>query len=174
MSDVKPTVTDASGKNRIALITSSDGNDLSLENMINLFVSNVEAEVNIFRIPEMNIIGGCLGCFKCAFEGKCFYPDGFDDFHRNNIMNADAIVYAARVKNHWLGSDWKYFDDRQFYNGHRTSMMGKPIAYLLAGNLRDNQNLRQVLEYRADLGRLYLTGIVTDECEDNEKNCFYD
>ena len=109
--------------------------------------------------------GGCLGCFHCASDGTCIYKDGFTECLRNRIQTADAVVYAFTVRDHSMGSLFKMFDDRQFCNGHRTVTMGKPVGYIISGRLHAEENLRMVLEARAEVGGNYFSGIACDENE---------
>ena len=115
--------------------------------------------VNIRSFP---FAGGCLGCFNCAFSGKCIYKDRFDDFLRGEIQTGDAIVYAYTIKDHSMGSRFKTFDDRQFCNGHRTVTMDKPVGYIVDGDLGAEENL---MESRSQVGGNYLAG-VADRADD--------
>ena len=69
-----------------------------------------------------------------------------------------------------MGSRFKMYDDRQFCNGHRTVTMGKPVGYLVDGPLREEPNLKQLMEARAQVGGNYLTRIATDE---NDRTTWY-
>ena len=42
---------------------------------------------------------------------------------------------------------------------------GRPVAYLVQGDYRNEPNLRMVLEARAEVGGNYLAGVATDEAE---------
>jgi hypothetical protein len=98
-------------------------------------------------------------------SGKCVYPDGFDDYLRNTIQSAQAIVLAFSIKDHSMGASFKLYDDRQFCNGHRTVTMGMPMGYLISGNYLQEQNLQMIIEGRAQVGHNFLAGIATDETD---------
>ncbi|MBI9043728.1 MAG: NAD(P)H-dependent oxidoreductase [Anaerolineaceae bacterium] len=153
---------------RVVLITDCTEEDHNLKEMIKTFQKTLPVKLDIFNLSEFEFQGGCLGCFQCAFEGKCIYNDGFDIKHRELVLNADSMILAASINHHWFNAVWKCFDDRQFYNGHRTSMMGKSIGYIISGNLRQEANLREILEARSEVGHLYLMDIVTDEYDNDE------
>ena len=55
------------------------------------------------------------------------------------------------------------FDDRQFCNGHRTVTMGKPVGYLVDGDLKNEANLRLLMEARAQVGGNTLSGIASNQ-----------
>ena len=62
-----------------------------------------------------------------------------------------------------MGYRFKLYDDRQFCNGHRTVTMGKPVGYLVDGKLSAEENLRVLMEARAQVGGNYLAGVASDE-----------
>ena len=135
--------------------------DAPLRDMIERFRAVLPMESELVNIREFPFAGGCLGCFRCASTGKCVYKDHFDDYLRNNIQSADALVYAYTIKDHSMGYRFKLFDDRQFCNGHRTVTMGKPVGYLVSGDLDAEPNLRLLMESRAEVGGNFLAGIAT-------------
>ena len=138
-----------------------------LQNMCERLKNLLPCETEILNIQEFPFAGGCLGCFRCASEGKCIYKDGFDAYLREKIQSADGLVYAYTVKDHSMGYRFKVFDDRQFCNGHRTVTMGKPVAYLVDGKLDAEENLRVLMEARSQVGGNALAGIATDQTDPN-------
>ena len=125
----------------------------------------MNANTEVADISTFPFQGGCLGCFRCAASGKCFYTDGFADWLRSTIQTADAVVYAYTIKDHSMGMQFKLFDDRQFCNGHRTVMMGKPVGYLVSGNLSQEENLKVLMHARAQVGGNYPAGIACNETQ---------
>ena len=131
----------------------------TVRQMVERFTAILPHDARVVDISTFDFAGGCLGCFNCAADGKCVYRDGFDEFLRQNIQQSSAIVYAFAVKDHSMGYRFKLFDDRQFCNGHRTVTMGRPVGYLVDGSLRDEPNLRMLLEARAQVGGNQLAGV---------------
>ena len=131
--------------------------------MIADFRAALPFESRVVNLREFPFAGGCLGCFGCAITGKCVYKDGFDEFLRNTIQNADAFVYAFTISDHYTHSSFKCYDDRQFCNGHRTVTHSTPIAYLISGDYQYESNLRMIVEGRSEVGGNYLCGVATDE-----------
>jgi hypothetical protein len=111
------------------------------------------------NIKEFPFSGGCLGCFNCAGDGKCIYKDNFDTLLRENIQKTDAIVIAFTIKDHSMGSRFKMYDDRQFCNGHRTVTEGTPVGYIINGDINKENNLKTILQARAEVGGNYLAGL---------------
>ncbi|MBR6313442.1 MAG: NAD(P)H-dependent oxidoreductase [Clostridia bacterium] len=151
---------------KIVIVTDSgtdEAQNAPLAAMIDRFASLLPYESEIVDLQQFPFKGGCIGCFSCASTGKCFYKDGFDDYLRTHIQSADAIVYAYTIKDHSMGYRMKLYDDRQFCNGHRTVTMGKPVGYIVHGDLAKEDNLRLVMEARAEVGGNHLAAIATDE-----------
>ena len=151
------------GTKKAVIVTDLEPGDDGLKAMIERFVAIFPYGCDVVNIREFPFQGGCISCFSCAATGKCAYKDGFDDFLRNTIHKHDAILYAFRIKDHSMGSRFKMYDDRQFCNGHRTVTMGTPFGYLVAGNYSAEENLRLLLEARAQVGGNFLAGVATDE-----------
>ena len=147
----------------VVIITDNTDASSNLARMIDRFTSVLPYKTRIINIAEYPFTGGCLGCFNCAVSAKCVYKDGFDEFLRNNIQKADSIIYAFTVKYHSMGSRFKMYDDRNFCNGHRTVTVGMPVGYLVSGELSAEENLRTIIEARAEVGHNFLAGVATDE-----------
>ena len=147
----------------VVIIADLKPEDSHLADMVSRFRSQLPYATKVVNIREYPFQGGCLGCFRCAATGKCIWKDNFDEFLRNEIQTSDAMVYAFRISDHSMGSRFKMYDDRQFCNGHRTVTIGMPVGYLISGNLSAEENLRTVMEGRAQVGSNILAGIATDE-----------
>ena len=147
----------------VVIVTDCGEADQSLQAMIARFRAVLPIRTRVVNIAEYPFIGGCLGCFNCAVSGKCVYKDGFDEFLRNDIQSAQAIIYAFTVRDHSMGARFKLYDDRQFCNGHRTVTMGMPMGYLISGPYSAEMNLQTIVEARAQVGGNYLAGVATDE-----------
>ena len=147
----------------VVIVTDCSPEDLHLQAMIDRFRAVFPLKTRVVNLREFPFRGGCLGCFNCAVDGKCIYTDGFDDFLRNDIQTAQAIVYAFSIKDHSMGALFKMYDDRNFCNGHRAVTTGMPCGYLVSGRYSAEQNLRMVIEGRAEVGGNFLSGVATDE-----------
>ena len=149
----------------VVVLTDCEKEDSQLQSMIDRFCAVLPRKTRVINIREYPFKGGCLGCFNCAVSGKCIYKDGFDDYLRNEIQTAEAIVYAFTIKDHSMGSRFKMYDDRNFCNGHRTVTIGMPIGYLISGNYSLESNLKTIVEARAQVGSNFLAGVATDEAD---------
>lgn len=153
----------------ILILTDCTDEASSLQSMINRFQAVLPYQTRVVNIEKYPLMGGCLGCFRCAVSEKCVYKDGFDKFLREEIQTADAIVYAFTVSDHSMGVRFKMYDDRNFCNGHRTVTVGMPVGYLVSGEYSKEHNLRTVIEARCETGGNFLCGVATnEESPDNE------
>ena len=149
----------------VVIIADLRPGDTQLAGMISRFRSRLPYATRVFNLREFPFSGGCLGCFRCAVSGKCVHKDGFDEYLRTRIQTADAMIYAFSIEDHSMGALFKTYDDRQFCNGHRTVTIGMPVGYLISGNLGAEENLRTIIEGRAQVGSNILAGIATDETD---------
>ena len=161
--DVPKTKAEPKNDKDVVILVDSTNTNSTLNAMVERFRAKVPYRTRVVDLGTFPFKGGCLGCFHCAPDGKCIYKDGFDDFLRNTIHRHDAILYAFRIQDHSMGSRFKMYDDRQFCNGHRTVTMGTPFGYLVAGDYSREENLRLLLEARAQVGGNFLAGVATDE-----------
>lgn len=147
----------------VVIVTDATDENSSIYKMIEKFRATLPYKARVVNISEYPFLGGCLGCFACAASGKCVYKDGFDEFLRKEIRNANAIVYAFTIKDHSMGSRFKMYDDRSFCNGLRAVTAGTPIGYLVSGEYSKEHNIRTIIEGRASCGQNFLAGVATDE-----------
>lgn len=145
-----------------AIVTDLASDNASLAAMISDFQATYPYPTRVINIAEYPFAGGCLGCMRCAGDGKCVHKDGFDAFLRGTIQTADAIVYAFSIRDHAMGATFKRYDDRQFCNGHRTVTMGMPVGYIVHGDMAREANLSLVIRGRCEVGRHFLAGVATD------------
>ena len=147
----------------VVVVTNAATDDVNLRNMIEDFANACAYPVRVVNVRDFPFRGGCLGCFNCAISGKCVYNDGFEDFLRNDIQRADALIYAFTVSDHYTHSSFKLYDDRQFCNGHRTVTAGKVTGYIISGEYSKEANLRMIVEARANVSGMYFAGVAGDE-----------
>ncbi|WP_300377902.1 NAD(P)H-dependent oxidoreductase [Brachyspira sp.] len=150
----------------VLILSNTSEDDENLRNIIEDFKSIFPYKTREINIREYNFHGGCLGCFGCALTGKCVYKDKFDDFLRNEIQTADAIIYAFTIENHYTHSSFKIYEDRQFCNGHRTVTEGMPIGYIVSGDYEAEANLQTLIEARSEVGGNFLTHVANDNNKD--------
>lgn len=153
---------------KVQIVANLESDDVELKSKIDTFRNNFPYETSVFNVADFKFDGGCISCFKCASKGNCIYKDGFSDYLRNDYVKSDAVIYAFTIKDHSMGAKFKFFDDRQFCNGHRTLSMDKPIGYIVNGDLSSEKNLQEIIYGRASVGHNVLVHIANDK-KDDEK-----
>ncbi len=151
----------ATANHEIAIVTDCKDNP-TLEGLIEQFRNICPAKTKVINIADFPFKGGCISCFNCAADGVCIYKDGFSDLLRNEINSSSAVIYAFKIKDHSMGAKFKMYDDRQFCNGHRMMTIGAPIGYIIDGDIEAENNLKTILEARAEVGRNFLCEFATD------------
>ncbi len=149
------------------ILTNYKSDDINLQNMISEFQSQYKYKTRVINIRDFKFSGGCLGCLNCASDGKCIYKDNFETFLRDEIQTAGCIIYAATIKDHFIGTDFKLFNDRQFCEGHRTTTMGMPVGYILSGDYSKERNLINIIEGRCEVSNHFMLDVICDESLDN-------
>lgn len=152
----------------IVILTDYIDPDSNEAKMVRKFVDCFKYNINVYNLHDINIKGGCLGCLKCGYDNKCIYKDGFCEFFEKNLKNMDVLVYAGRIVDRSLSSQWKLYFDRCFYRGHVPLTEGTQLCFLISGNLSQNDNLRQWLSAIAELGFANLVDIISDESKDSK------
>ncbi len=146
----------------VADLRSIEGN---LANMIEDFVQKFPFKTKVVNVADFKFSAGCLGCLRCTQDSICVQKDRFDEYLRNEVYQTDALVMAFEIEDHSFGTNFKMYDDRNFCFGHRSPIMGKPIGFLVSGNLSEEENLRTLLYSRGEIGHNPLAGVASDEIE---------
>jgi multimeric flavodoxin WrbA len=158
---------EAKGK-KILVLTDAYDSHTNLEKMIARFKQSFADEIDMINLNDVDIRGACLGCMRCGYDYTCPYKDGFADFYNQRVRTADIIVFAGTVRGRYLSSTWKTFYDRAYFWNHTPSLAGKQLGYIIAGPLRQNPNLIQILE-ASSTARQHANhvDIITDESENS-------
>lgn len=148
---------------KIVLLTDAEPIDLNITNMIKALNSCFNNIIDVINLHSVNINGGCLGCGHCLSSGKCIYKDDFETLFYEKINTADVLLFAGTMKDRYLSAVWKTFFDRNFFNGHRPVLNGKYLGFIISGPLKQNSNLRQILEGTCQIWNTPILDIITDE-----------
>lgn len=148
--------------NKIIVIKDSGKDDVNLNNMISSYLSNFKNPVEVYDLKDIGMKGSCIGCLNCAKENKCVYKDGYRQFYDYVIEEADTIVYAGKIVDRYLSSNFKRFFDRSFCYTHIPVLRGKQIGYIISGRVSRVQNLKNILEVYTQSGS-NLIGFAGDE-----------
>ncbi|MBN2059031.1 MAG: NAD(P)H-dependent oxidoreductase [Deltaproteobacteria bacterium] len=158
---------------KVLLLTDALEEDTNLANMVDVFTKYSSMPVVIKNIHHIDIKNGCIGCCTCGYDNTCVQKDDYQKFFNDNLREADIIIIAATIKDHYLSSTWKKFLDRSFFNGHAPVLMDKRLGFIISGPLSQIQNLRETLEALAEIWHMKTFGIVTDEASTSEETTDY-
>jgi multimeric flavodoxin WrbA len=153
---------------KVVLLTDIQEQPSNLGRMIEAFKTIAPFDVDVLNLNDVEIKGGCLGCLHCGYDNVCAYKDEVKSFIQDQLKPADAVILAGEMQDRYLSSRWKLFFDRSFVFGHTPVLHQKQIGVLISGPLRQNSNLRQILEGYVQLQESNLVGIVTDEDSSEE------
>jgi multimeric flavodoxin WrbA len=155
---------------KFVILTDSDSDNSSLSKMTNTIMNAVVGDVEMINLHNIDIRNGCQGCYLCAYDNTCRFEnkDEFVRFFNNKIQPAQILLFCGTVRDRYLSSRWKLFFDRTFFKQHIPYLKEKQVGFLISGPLKQNPNLRQMLEAYCDLMGANLVDIVTDEHQNSE------
>jgi multimeric flavodoxin WrbA len=161
---------DAPGK-EVTIVHDAKEDQVNLLNMIQRMRLCFAQEVAVYNLHDVKIKAGCLGCLKCGQNYRCAYTgkDDFIDFYNEKVKSANILIFAGTLTDRFLSSRWKMFFDRGFFNCHTPSLVGKQFAFLLSGPLRQNWNLREMLEGYVQWQGSNVVDFVSDEVADSKE-----
>lgn len=153
---------------KVLIVTDEKPGDYNLRKMTARFADCFKEEIETLNINDIDILGGCQGCMKCAYDNRCAYEgkDGYIDLFNSKIKTADILIFAGSVKDRYLSSRWKTFFDRSFFNTHIPFLQDKQLGFIISGPLAQLPNLRKMLEAYPPMQLGNCTGFVTDESGD--------
>ncbi|WP_371803990.1 NAD(P)H-dependent oxidoreductase [Candidatus Lokiarchaeum ossiferum] len=155
---------------KLVLIVDNHDSTSNIGKMIEQFQSSFDSPIITYSHEDIDLKFPCIGCMKCGYDNRCSYDgkDGFNEFWRNNLMDADIIVFAGEMKDRYLSSQWKQFLDRAYFRNHTPSFTGKQFGMLISGPLSQNSNLKEIIQGFAEFQQTNLVGIITDEFGDSK------
>lgn len=155
---------------KIVIVTDSLENK-NLASMIEQFRSNFSETIELIKLQDIDIKGGCLGCLRCGYDYHCAYEgkDGYKDFYNSKLKTADIIIFAGEIKDRYLSATWKKFFDRSFFNTHTPTLSGKQFGFIIAGALRQLPNLKEIMDIYTQWQNSNAAGFVTDEDESSKE-----
>ena len=83
-------------KMKILVITGSPRKNGNSNTLVDNFIKGVEeAGHSVVRFDSaFKNVHPCVACNKCGMNGQCVFKDDFE-FVRNNIVDADVVVFAS-------------------------------------------------------------------------------
>jgi hypothetical protein len=149
---------------KITIVTDATPSDRSLNNMIAAFAASSKSAVETINLNELNMVSGCLECYRCAEAGACAIADDVEKTYRSKIMAGDGFIMAPRIEGRFLSGKFKEFVDRSFFNGHRRFPKSMQMGFIVSGPLRALPDVRGWCEVLSQMSQgSSLAPVVTDE-----------
>lgn len=140
------------------------------DNTINI-ASSISQSINNSKTVNLKSLKmtHCLGCLKCGYDNICAF-EGKDDYiemHRNNIINADVIIFVLKTVDRYFSYLWQRFLERSFYRTHQPTISGKQILFIIDGKIFHNRNAMEILRGWSETMGANLHPIISTEINDN-------
>jgi multimeric flavodoxin WrbA len=150
---------------KVVIVHDSQSPDSNLNKMVDRTRTALDGYVNVINLNAIDMKASCQGCLQCGSNYECAYEgkDGFIEFYRSTVMDADVVIFAGTIKDRYLSSRWKMLFDRAFFNTHTPVLGGKQMAYLISGPFSQIPNLQEVLQGYAEFQASNLVGFISDE-----------
>ncbi len=128
---VKPAVSKEHKKMKILVLTGSPRKNGNSNTLADYFIKGAEEaghQVVSFDAAFKNV-HPCIGCNSCGMDGPCVFKDDFE-FVRQNIVDADMVVFASPMYYFGLSAQLKAVIDR-FYAINGKIHVSKKSALLM-------------------------------------------
>ncbi len=125
----------------------------------------------MYDLSAADIRQGCLGCCRCGMENRCVQDntDGFRRLLDEGILGADTVIFALDISNRLFSWRFKQFLDRSFCHNHVPFYKGRKMGWLVAGPLKANPQILEMMRGLEQMMECEPVGIITDEL--GEETC---
>ena len=161
----------ATNGKKVVILHDSRDSSSNLSHMVARCQAAVTGDVSVINLYDIEIKASCQGCLQCGANNECAFEgkDGFIDFFRSQVMEADILVYAGTITDRYFSSRWKMFFDRSFFNTHTPVLIGKQIAFVISGPFSQLENLREIFSGFVEYQMGNLVGFASDEFGTSEE-----
>lgn len=153
---------------KIVLLADGYNKNTNLGKMISRFSDSFTNDIQIVDINQLDMKGGCLSCIRCGYDNKCIYTDGFTDFWKTTMKNADIIIFAGEIRDRYLSAQFKMVFDRSFFMNHTPFLIGKQMGFIISGPLGQIANLNYLFSAYVESQNSNFLDFITDEEEDSK------
>ncbi|MEI6185720.1 MAG: NAD(P)H-dependent oxidoreductase [Dehalococcoidia bacterium] len=154
---------------KIRVLADIDDEKSNIAGMVRRYAGAFSGDIEVLKLQDIDIKGGCLGCMQCAFDNICVYQgkDSYVDTFNRTMRDSDVTIFAGTVRDRFFSARVKMFWDRAFFNGHVPTHIGQQVGFIVSGPLAQLPNMQQVLQANAEMSEANYAGVVTDECGDS-------
>ena len=163
-------------KMKILVITGSprkNGNSNTLAEHFNKGAEEAGHKVVRFDSAFKNV-HPCIACNKCGMNGECVFKDDFE-FVRNNIVDADAVVFATPMYYFGISAQIKAVIDRFYAINGQIHRPKKSVLILTYADTSSKEaqpiinHYETLLDYLgwSDAGKIIASGVWTEGSVNN-------
>ena len=158
-------------KMKILVITGSPRKDGNSNTLADSFIKGAqEAGHSVVRFDSaFKNVHPCIACNKCGMNGECVFKDDFE-FIRDNIVDADAVVFATPMYYFGISAQIKAVIDRFYAINGQIHVPKKAVLIMTYADTSAKEaqpiisNYETLLNYLgwSDAGRVIASGVWTE------------
>lgn len=165
------------GKNmKIFVITGSPRKNGNSNTLADNFIKGAEeAGHKVVRFDSaFKNVHPCIACNKCGMNGECVFKDDFE-FVRNNIIDADAVVFATPMYYFGISAQIKAVIDRFYAINGQIHVPKKSVLILTYADTSSKEAQPIISHYEtllnylgwSDAGKIMVSGVWTEGSVNN-------
>lgn len=157
-------------KMKILVITGSPRKNGNSNTLADNFIKGAEAAGHIVARFDsaFKTVHPCIACDKCGTSGECVFKDDFE-FVKNNIIDADAVVFATPMYYFGISAQIKSVIDRFYSINGQISRPKKAVLLLTYADISPKEAEPIVSHYESmirylnwtDAGKVIALGVWT-------------
>lgn len=153
---------------RVMIVTDAEDGSSPIALMSARLAEGFAPAAEVVRLADVGIKGPCLGCLKCALDNVCHYEgkDGYIDFVRERMAQADILVFACTIRDRHISSTWRRWFDRSFFTTHTPLLRHKQFAVLIDGPLGQMPEVAQFFQTWTQMQESHLVDCVATDMGD--------
>ena len=161
---------------KVLVITGSPRKNGNSNTLADNFIKGAEeAGHSVVRFDSaFKNVHPCIACNKCGMNGECVYKDDFE-FVRNNIVNADAVVFATPMYYFGISAQIKAVIDRFYAINGQIHVPKKAVLIMTYADTSSKEaqpiinHYETLLNYLgwSDAGKVIASGVWTEGSVNN-------
>ena len=158
-------------KMKIFVITGSPRRNGNSNTLVDNFIKGAEeAGHSVVRFDSaFKNVHPCVACNKCGMNGQCVFKDDFE-FVKNNIVDADAVVFATPMYYFGISAQIKAVIDRFYAINGQIHIPKKAVLILTYADTSSKEAQPIISHYEtllnylgwSDAGKVIASGVWTE------------
>ena len=163
-------------KMKIFVITGSPRKNGNSNTLVDNFIKGAEkAGHSVVRFDSaFKNVHPCVACNKCGMNGQCVFKDDFE-FVKNNIVDADAVVFATPMYYFGISAQIKTVIDRFYAINGQIHIPKKAVLILTYADTSSKEAQPIISHYEtllnylgwSDAGKVIASGVWTEGSVNN-------